>query len=125
MSKIMVRVIYSGLFLCYNFFTLCERIEIMTKKRIALKIVRRVGICILTTVVLLLIGLLGVVRIMEFGPSKTARNLFVNSAMESSAGGILVTLFFSSCVRIVVSDISEESVTSSVFCMELIYQKAG
>ena len=50
----------------------------MTKKRIALKIVRRVGICILTTVVLLLIGLLGVVRIMEFGPSKTARNLFVN-----------------------------------------------
>ncbi|MFR4339007.1 MAG: hypothetical protein ACLT33_14225 [Lachnospira pectinoschiza] len=45
--------------------------------------------------VLLLIGLLGVVRIMEFGPSKTARNLFVNSAMESSAGGILVTLFFS------------------------------
>ena len=91
----MVRVIYSGLFLCYNFFTLCERIEIMTKKRIALKIVRRVGICILTTVVLLLIGLLGVVRIMEFGPSKTARNLFVNSAMETSAGGILVTLFFS------------------------------
>ena len=95
MSKIMVRVIYSGPFLCYNFFTLCERIEIMTKKRIALKIVRRVGICILTTVVLLLIGLLGVVRIVEFGPSKTARNLFVNSAMESSAGGILVTLFFS------------------------------
>ena len=45
--------------------------------------------------VLLLIGLLGVVRIVEFGPSKTARNLFVNSAMESSAGGILVTLFFS------------------------------
>lgn len=83
MSKIMVRVIYSGLFLCYNFFTLCERIEIMTKKRIALKIVRRVGICILTTVVLLLIGLLGVVRIMEFGPSKTARNLFVNSAIEN------------------------------------------
>ena len=67
----------------------------MTKKRIALKILRRVGICILTTVVLLLIGLFGVVRIMEFGPSKTARNLFVNSAMESSAGGILVTLFFS------------------------------
>ena len=60
-----------------------------------MKIVRRVGICILTAVVLLLIGLFGVVRIVEFGPSKTARNLFVNSAMESSAGGILVTLFFS------------------------------
>ena len=67
MSKIMVRVIYSDPFLCYNFFTLCERIEIMTKKRIALKIVRRVGICILTAVVLLLIGLFGVVRIVEFG----------------------------------------------------------
>lgn len=45
----------------------------MTKKRIALKIVRRVGICILTAVVLLLIGLFGVVRIVEFGPSKDSK----------------------------------------------------
>lgn len=93
MSKIMVRVIYSGLFYAI-IFLLCVKDRNYDKERIALKIVRRVGICILTTVVLLLIGLLGVVRIMEFGPSKTARNLFVNSAMESSAGGILVTLFF-------------------------------
>lgn len=67
---------------------------ISTKRRIG-RIFARIGICIGTTIVLLLIGLLGIVHIVEFGPSKTARNLFVNSAMESSAGGILVTLFFS------------------------------
>lgn len=95
MSRKKVRVIYFDLFSCYNFSTLRERINVMTGKKKALKIAGRVGICVLTTLVLLLIGLFGVVRIMEFGPSKTARNLFVNSAMESSAGGILVTMFFS------------------------------
>lgn len=71
-----------------------EYVEHSKKKRV-LKILGRVGVCLLTTVVLLLVGLLGVVHILEFGPSKAARNLFVNSALESSAGGILVTLFFS------------------------------
>lgn len=66
-----------------------------SKKRIVGKIFARIGICVSTLVLLIFIGLMGVVLILEFGPSKTARNLFCNSALESSAGGILVTLFFS------------------------------
>lgn len=48
-----------------------------------------------TFIVMLVIFLLGVILILEFGPSETARNLFVNSAMESSAGKFMATLFFS------------------------------
>lgn len=44
---------------------------------------------------LVLVFLICVVLILEFGPSKTARNLFVNSAMESSAGKFLATMFIS------------------------------
>lgn len=68
------------------------------KKRRALsgkKIVLRSLISILTFVLTGLIGLLGCVYILEFGPSETARGLFVNSAMESSAGKFLATVFFS------------------------------
>lgn len=75
-----------------------EVLEISTKrskKQLIGMILARTGICLGTLVLLLVIGLLGVVHIIEFGPSKTARNLFVNSALESSAGGILVTMFFS------------------------------
>lgn len=42
-----------------------------------------------------MLGLLGVIYILEFGPSNTARNLFVNSAMESSAGKFMATMFLS------------------------------
>ena len=56
---------------------------------------KKVGIYFLSSVFLLFIFLLGTVLILEFGPSKTARNLFVNSAMESSAGKFLATLFIS------------------------------
>ena len=35
----------------------------------------------------------GIILVLEFGPSKTTRNLFVNSAMESSAGKFMATLF--------------------------------
>lgn len=48
-----------------------------------------------TILLMLILFLLGVILILEFGPSKTARNLFVNSAMESSAGKFMATLFFS------------------------------
>lgn len=44
---------------------------------------------------ILILFLLGTVLILEFGPSTTARNLFVSSAMESSAGKFLATLFIS------------------------------
>lgn len=57
--------------------------------------IKRFFIYFFTILGQLLIFLLGVVLILEFGPSKTARNLFVNSAMESSAGKFLATLFIS------------------------------
>ena len=56
---------------------------------------KKIVIYFLSILFLILIFLTGTVLILEFGPSKTARNLFVNSAMESSAGKFLATLFIS------------------------------
>lgn len=56
---------------------------------------KKVLIYFFTTILLIALLLLGVILILEFGPSKTARNLFVNSAMESSAGKFMATLFIS------------------------------
>ena len=58
-----------------------------------MKYVGRTLLVIFTTVTMLLLFLLGVVFCLEFGPSESARNLFVNSAMESSAGKFLATSF--------------------------------
>lgn len=58
-------------------------------------IIGRIAASIGTLLLIVLIFLTGVILILEFGPSKTARNLFVNSAMESSAGKFMATLFFS------------------------------
>lgn len=44
---------------------------------------------------LLLVFLVGIILILEYGPSKTARDLFVNSAMETSAGKFMATVFLS------------------------------
>lgn len=58
-----------------------------------MKYVGRTLLVILTTVGMLVLFLLGVIFCVEFGPSESARNLFVNSAMESSAGKFLATGF--------------------------------
>ncbi len=58
-------------------------------------IIGRIAASVATVVLIILIFLTGVILIVEFGPSETARNLFVNSAMESSAGKFMATLFFS------------------------------
>lgn len=58
-------------------------------------IIGRIAASIGTLLLIVLIFLTGVILILEFGPSKTARNLFVNSAMESSAGKFMATLFLS------------------------------
>lgn len=68
-----------------------ERPRSLSGKKIAV----RTAVSLFTACSVILLGLLGCVYIVEFGPSKTARNLFVNSAMESSAGKFLATLFFS------------------------------
>ena len=59
------------------------------------KFIGRIAVCLCTFLAIVLLFLTGVVLILEFGPSVTARNLFVNSAMESSAGKFLATLFIS------------------------------
>lgn len=58
-------------------------------------LIGRIAASIGTLLLIVLIFLTGVILILEFGPSKTARNLFVNSAMESSAGKFMATLFLS------------------------------
>lgn len=59
------------------------------------RLIKRIAISIFTALFVIVLGLLGVIYILEFGPSNTARNLFVNSAMESSAGKFMATMFLS------------------------------
>ena len=63
------------------------------KKPTAKTIVFRVFLVIFTILVLAVGGLLGVVLSLEFGPSTKARDLFVISAMETSAAKFLATGF--------------------------------
>lgn len=69
--------------------------NIKKRKNNRTKIIKRVVLSICTAILVIILGLLGVIYILEFGPSETARNLFVNSAMESSAGKFMATLFLS------------------------------
>ena len=55
----------------------------------------KVGIALLTTVVLLVAVLYGVMYVLAKGPSPTARDLFVRSVRETSAVGFLANLYFS------------------------------
>lgn len=59
------------------------------------RLIKRIALSIFTALFVIVLGLLGVLYILEFGPSNTARNLFVNSAMESSAGKFMATMFLS------------------------------
>lgn len=58
-----------------------------------MKIFGRIMAYVGTVLGVVVLFLLGVILILEYGPSKSARNLFVNSAMESSAGKFMATLF--------------------------------
>lgn len=66
-----------------------------SKKKLVGMVFARIGISIATLLVLIVIGLFGVVAILQVGPSEAARNIFVNSAMESSMGGFVCKIFFS------------------------------
>lgn len=59
------------------------------------RLIKRIALSIFTALFVIVLGLLGVIYILEFGPSNTAKNLFVNSAMESSAGKFMATMFLS------------------------------
>ena len=65
------------------------------KKNNRSRLIKRIALSIFTALFVIVLGLLGVIYILEFGPSNTARNLFVNSAMESSAGKFMATMFLS------------------------------
>ena len=58
-----------------------------------MKIFGRIMAIIGSLLLMILLFLVGVILILEYGPSKTARNLFVTSAMETSAGKFMATLF--------------------------------
>ncbi len=58
------------------------------------RILGRIAIVLLETVLILVIALYGVMFVLAKGPSPTARNLFVMSVRETSAIGFLADLFF-------------------------------
>ena len=82
-----------------------------SKKTYVKKLLIRIAVCFITLVLILVIGLFGVVMILEYGPSTTARDLFVNSALETSAGKFLATTFVSA--KEIEKITSENSIESS------------
>lgn len=66
------------------------------KRRInAGKVVKRTVLCVFTALILILAFLFGGVAVINYGPSKTARDLFVVSMLETSAAKFLATWYFS------------------------------
>ena len=57
------------------------------------KVFGRIGIVLLTFVLLLVITLIGVLMVLYYGPSPSARDRFVLTVTETSAGGFLATWF--------------------------------
>lgn len=69
--------------------------EKVKKTKRVKRILARIGISVATVLVVVLLFLVGVVFVLEKGPSRTATELFVNSAMETSAGKFLARVFIS------------------------------
>lgn len=65
------------------------------KKSKTKTIVARVAVCVLTFLLIVVIGLYGVMWILVNGPSEQARRLFIISVDETSAGGFLARLYLS------------------------------
>lgn len=66
---------------------------VKNRKRTALVVVLRVLLCLFAAVEVLLFGLLGVIYVLEKGPSERARDLFVISMNETSAAKFVPTIF--------------------------------
>lgn len=65
------------------------------KKRRLLKFVLRSFLCLFTLLIVLIGGAFGAVAVVNYGPSQSARDLFVMSVMETSAAKFLATWYFS------------------------------
>jgi len=59
------------------------------------KVLLRIGVIVTTILILVLMAAYGVMWILVHGPSPTARNLFVLSVKETSAGGFLADIYLS------------------------------
>lgn len=81
------------------------------------KIILRMMVAVSTLFFIVVFDVFGGIVILNYGPSKTVRNLFVNSVMESSAGKFMATCFFSDEeikeIRAENSVISTDEVTDS------------
>ena len=64
-------------------------------RRKGLKLLGKLLLIFLETVLLLVVALYGVMYVLAKGPSPTARELFVRSVRESSAIGFLAELYLS------------------------------
>lgn len=75
-----------------------EKITIMKKKAKrklkASTVILRIGVCVLTALCLFVCFILSGVAVINYGPSKTARDLFVVSMLETSAAKFLATWYF-------------------------------
>lgn len=88
-----------------------------SKKSKIMRIAGRTGIVILTVLLIVIADLAIAIGVINYGPSKTVRNLFVNSVMESSAGKFMATCYFSDEkikeIRAENSVVSSDDVTDS------------
>lgn len=86
------------------------------KRRIK-KVICRTAVVFLTLLLIIVVDLVCAITILNYGPSQTARNLFVNSVMESSAGKFMATCYFSDDeikeIRAENSVVSTDEVTDS------------
>ncbi len=57
-------------------------------------IVLRFVACFFTLIILLLVGIMGAITVIMYGPSPTARDLLVTSVLETSALKFIATLYF-------------------------------
>ena len=66
-----------------------------SKKRTALTVLGRILLCLLALIEIVVFALLGVIFVLERGPSERARDLFVISMNETSAAKFVPTIFLS------------------------------
>ena len=59
-----------------------------------LKILWRTFLVLLTVIVLLLVAAFGAVSVISLGPSETAKSMFVNTVMSTSAAKFLAKIYF-------------------------------
>ena len=77
------------------------------------KVLLRAAVLLLTTVLLLVGGIVGLVYTFNYGPSPSARSLFVSSVLETSAIGFPATWFLpSEDIRTILSNNTVEELNT-------------